>query len=445
VSEGQLLGGVGAVPGGIAGATAGGALGETIQQGIEKRFGQREQISGSQIAATGALSGAFQAVGAGVAKGVGALGKFATSKLRQPMISFFKKLSGFDEGVITKALERQPATIEALKTGDTALSGVVKRAVVGLNELAKTFVKEAKENLDKIVRNTPLSKDSLLAKALASPAEKFKAARTEIFNKVGDFTKKVTNNLRTNHNIGVDKSGNLDFVRPNQPSRIVSGSEKGAVQEAFILLKGIRDNLSLRHVDSVFERLLVLKSKTPAGTPTGTETKAVIGSMIDDLTTFIKQVYPKSYIELLEKNLQKRVFINDAKEILGSSAHPSPKELSLVASRVLRLFNTGQLPTREALEVIGKEVGEDIIGTSAGTLLKGGGQLGISRFSRRDLLQKAIEVIPRKALLNFVETGKITGELANNKLLVATAKTLKISVKALLLEMANLATEKTVR
>lgn len=437
--------GVGAVPGGIAGAAAGGALGETIQQGIEKGFGQREEISGGQIAATGALSGAFQAVGAGVARGAGAVGSFAVSKLRKPMISFFKKLSGFDEGVITKALERQPATIEALEKGDEALSAVVKRAVVGLNELAKKFVKESKENLDKIVKDTPLSKDSLLAKALASPAQKFKAARTEVFNKVGDFTKKVTTNLRTNHNIGVNKSGELDFVRPNQPSRIVSGSEKGAVQEAFTLLTSIRDNLSLRHVDAVFEKLLVLKSKTPAGTPTGTETKAVIQSMIDDLTTFVKQVYPKSYVELLEKNLQKRVFINESKEILGSSAFPTPKDLSLAASRVLQLFNTGKLPIRGAIEEIGEKVGEDIVGTSAGVLLKGGGQTGISRFSQRDLLNKVLEAIPQKALTNFVSTGKLTGELLENKVLVNTAKTLKISVKALLLEIANLSTEKTVR
>lgn len=442
---GGALGGVGAIPGGIAGATAGGALGETIQQGIEKRFGQREGISGSQIAATGALSGVFQAAGGAVVKGVSTLGKFAVSKLRNPMISFFKKLSGFNDAVITKSLERQPATIEALKGGERTLSDVVINSIKGLNELSKRFVSESKEKLTRIVKDTPLSKDSLLAKALTSSAEKFRRARTEIFNKIGDFTKGVTNNLRKNHNIGVDKTGNLDFVRPNQPSRIVGGSEQSAIQEAFNLLKTLRDNLSLRHVDSIYERIVVLKSKTPTGTPTGPETKAVIGSMIDDLTNFIRKVYPKSYINLIEENLKKRVFINEAKEILGSSANPTPKEISLATSRILQLFNTGKLPIREALEEIGEKVGEDIVSTSAGSLLRTGGQAGTARFSTRELLSRVLEAVPRKALVNFVETGKLTGELLNNKILVNTAKTLGISVKALLLEMANLSTEKTIR
>lgn len=444
---GGVLGAFGGPVGAIGGATAGGALGETIQQGIEKKFGEREQISAPQIVGSGVTSGAFQATGGVVAKGLGAFGRFAASKVKQPLISLFKNLSGFTDEVITKALERKPSTISGLKGGERTFLDVVRNSVTGLSELSKKSVREASEELTKIVKDTPLSPDSLLARALSSSASKFKSARTEIFNKVGDFTNKIATNLRRKHNIGVEKTGNLSFARPNQPSRIVSGSEQSAIRESFNLLKEIRGNLSLKHVDSVYGRLVVLKSKTPAGTPTGTETKAVIGGMIKDLTDFVKKVYPKSYTEFLEKNLQKRVFINEAQEILGGSAHPSPKDLAIIESRVLQLFNTGKLPVREALEKIGGEVGEDIVGTTAGTLLSTGGQVSSRaiNLTKRGLVEKVLESIPREALTNFIKTGNLTGELSSNQILINTAKTLGISVKALLLEAVNLSTTKTVR
>ena len=41
--------------------------------------------------------------------------------------------------------------------------------------------------------------------------------------------------------------------------------------------------------------------------------------MIENLKEFIKKVYPQNYIKLLEDNLQRRVFINEAKEIFNRS------------------------------------------------------------------------------------------------------------------------------
>jgi len=433
--------GVGAIPGSIAGAAAGGALGESIQQGIEKRFGQREEISAPQIAATGALSGAFQAAGVGVAKGVGAVGRIVIPKVRTGMTSFFKSLSGFNDEVITKALERSPGAVEGLKGGEATLNTVVKKSIVGLNQLAKRFVTESKEALNSIVKDTPLPK------TLLSPSQKFRGVRTKIFNRVGDFINTSIGKLRTNHNIGVNKNGVLNFLRGNQPSRIVSSSEQSAVQQAFTLMKSVRNNLSLKHVDSIFERMTVLKSKTPTGTPTGTETRAVISSLTDDLMRFVEKVYPKSYTDLLKSNLQKRVFISEAKELLGSSRFPSPKEVSLAEGRILQLFNTGKFETRAFFESLGQELGEDIVGTSAGTLLKTGGQVSAraTNLTARGVVEKVFEAIPRKALTNFIKTGRLTGDLLKNRIVINAAKTLNISTRALLLEVANLSTEKTVR
>ena len=65
--------------------------------------------------------------------------------------------------------------------------------------------------------------------------------------------------------------------------------------------------------------------------------------------------------------------------------------------------------------------------------------------TRRGLVEKALEAIPRAALNNFVKTGKLTGELLNSKIVERTAKALGISVKALIQEMVNLAENKTTK
>jgi len=442
---GAPLGPVGVIGGGIAGAGAGGATGEAIQQGIEKKFGQRQDISGGQIAGAGVVGAGTQAVAGGLAKLGGMAVKAVAPTIKSGTIRFFKALSGYDEATIMKALERTPGAVTGVQEGEKALKDIVTRSAQKISQMGKDFVTESKQTLAKLVKS-PLSENTLYAKVLNKAGVKYKAGRTEIFNKFGDFTKNTVSNLRS-QNIGVDKSGVLNFIRENQPSRIVNGSEQKAIQEAFNLAKTTRDNLSLRHVDSVLERLIVLKSKTPVGTPTGTETKAVIGGIINDLTNFTKAVYPKEYTQFLENNLQKRVFLNNAKELLGDTANLSPKETSLVMSRMLQLFNTGRLPQREFLQTVGTQIGEDITGTSAGTILKTGGQTSVRapNLTKRGIFEKAIEVIPRGALTNYIKTGNLTGELLNHPAIVNIAKALGISTKAVIQEIVNLSTSKTTR
>ena len=205
--------------------------------------------------------------------------------------------------------------------------------------------------------------------------------------------------------------------------------------------------MSLRHIDALYERLIVLKSKTPVGTPTGTETKKIIGSLIDDLTGFIERVYPQSYTDYLKTNLTKRLMISEAQELLGTSSNLTAKEISFISTRLLQLFNTGKLATREALESVGKFIKEDIVGTTSGVLMKEGEAISVRapNLTRRGLVEKALEAIPRAALNNFVKTGKLTGELLNSKIVERTAKALGISVKALIQEMVNLAENKTTK
>lgn len=436
---GGMLGSPLGIPGMVAGAGAGGALGERVQQGIEKKYGQREEIDNGQVVATGAIDSALQLAGVGVAKTLGKVGMAG----KPYMIKFLKTLSGYNDELIETALKRSAGVVEGMKGGEKTLVDVVKRSTQKLAELAKKSVFEAKEELATLAKSK-LSEDSLFAKALQSTASKYQNARTEIFNKVGDFTKSVVTNLRTN-NIGVTKDGGLVFSRANQPSRIVSGSEQKAVQEAYEWVSSLKKNLSLKHVDAVFERLIVLKSKTPVGTPTGTETKALIGNMIDDLYEFVGKVYPKEYIAYLDKNLQKRVFINQAQELLGDSAHVSPKEQVVVMNRLYQLFNTGKLPAREFLGEVGDKIGEDIVGTTAGTAIKTSGQVSLraQNLTAVDLLKQVVQAIPKESLKAYIRTGNLTGDLLTHPAIVRTAKVLNISTKALMVQIANILANKT--
>ena len=139
--------------------------------------------------------------------------------------------------------------------------------------------------------------------------------------------------------------------------------------------------------------------------------------------------------------------IGNAKELLGETAHLSPKEISLISNRLLQLFNTGRFAQKEFLEKIGGEIGEDIVGTAAGTAIKTGGQISLraQNLTKRGIIEKAIEALPRSALQNYISTGKLTGELLNNPILVRIATVAGISTKALLQEIANLSAVKTTR
>lgn len=443
---GAIGGPAGAFAGGVAGATAGGALGEFVQQSIEKRFGERDKYSAPQIAASGTISGAFQATGVGVVKAAGAVARPVAAAVRPRAVSFLRYLSGYNDEVIAKALERSGGTVRGMAGGEGELVSVIQRAATGLQSLAKKSVADGRAVINGLTKRA-LSEDALLAKALNSAETKYAAARTEIFNKAGNFLRNTVASLRQNHNIGVSQDGTLSFLRGNQPSRIVSKAEQSAIQEAYNLLRSVRNNLSLKHVDSIYERLIVLKSKTPAGTPTGTETKALIGEMMGQLRGFIEKVYPKEYTAALNANLQRRVYINEAQELLGTSANPSPKEIQVISNRLLQLFNTGRLAPREMAEKVGEELGEDIVGTTAGTLLKTGGQISAraSNLTKRGITEKIVEALPRSMLNSYIKTGELTADIVDLPIIKTTARAFGISVKALVLEITNLLANKTTR
>lgn len=433
---GALGGPVGAFAGGVAGATAGGALGETIQQGIEKRYGQRESFNTPQIAGSGAISGVTQAVGGALFKG----GSIAANLARPKMLKVVSYLSGYADSVLEKALTRSSGVLSGLREGEKSLVDIVKRSAAKVQDLASATLKESKEALEKFDK-------------LSSGGAGLPGTRQGILEEGRKFIGNLTQRLRADYNIGVEKNGSLLFSRGVQPSRIATMGDQKTIQEAFSWVNTIKNNTTIKHIDAVLERLIVLKSKTPSGTPTGPESKRIVGEMIDEVVAFTKSLGNISngyiqYAEFLGKNLPKRVMIGDAREFFGSTRNPSPKDISKITTQLLQLFNTGKLSVREGVETVGKEIGEDVTGTSAGTLINTGDQMSIRapNLTMRGIAEKVIEFIPRAVVQNYIKTGKLVGgALEEHPVLQATARLIGVSVKTLAQEVAQLLGDKTTR
>lgn len=431
---GLAAGGVGAIPGAITGAVVGGAGGEALQQKIEKSYGQRQKFDPAQIATTGVTAGLLQATGAGIAKGIGS----AAQAIRPSMARLMGKLSGYADDVVTKALERTPGVVSAVKQGEKALNDIVIRANTKIQELASIGVKEAQKKVAEF--------NKLSGGDAGNPG-----IRRIILKEGSNFVGNITTKLRKAYNIGVDNVGTLNFNREKLPSNIVSGSDQSAIRDAFTTLSKIKNDTSIKNIDTIFERLVILKTKTPGGTPTGGETKKIIGNMLEELQKFVQksEKFGKGYSDYythLQENLPKRVMMEEMKDLFGTSRYLSPTETAQISQKLLRLFNTGQLPIKEAVAQVSTKTGEDIVGGVAGTLIKTGKQpsVDVTLPAVRNVIQKIVEFVPRGAVKNYVSTGKLTGELLNNPYIIRVSKTLGISTKAVIIQIVNLTQNKTI-
>lgn len=432
-----IAGGIGGtalapVAGSIGGAALGGVAGESLQQFIEEKFGNRKEQNFGQVAAAGVSSAATQALGLGIAAGVtkGAQSIISTlPPLKNGIIKVLKVTSGYAENVINKALERSPGTLATIKGGEKILNDIVQRSAGKISQFANNLLDESRKQVNKLATSI----------SLGGPGQV--ASRNLILQEAKDFVSLVIKNLRIS-NIGAKKTGELIFGRLNRPSRIVAGSDKITIQEGFKWINSIKNNTSVKHIDAVLERLIVLKNKTPNGTPTGPETKALINNMIDEVMTFVQKTYPQ-YGSFLKDNLQKRITAVEMKDFFGGSAHLSPSEVSQISVRLLQLYNTGKMPIFNALEKISGKIGEDITGAAAGTLLNTGDQFSVRalKLTQRGLIEKVIEAIPRTLLLNYIKTGNFLGGLSQYPIIQTTAKTLGVSPTAVLQFANNLILE----
>lgn len=434
---GGALGGFGGpaapftVPAGaIGGAAIGGSAGEAIQQRIETGFGLREKMNSGQIAAQGAISGATQLIGGGVLKAFG----FGAKVAKPTVAKFFSKLSGYDDVVLQSIMSRSSGAVEGVARGEAALKDVVVNTAKGISQLAKRTLQEGAKTVK------TLDKDAIIS----GPG-----AQQELLKQGQNFITRTVQSLRSNYNIGVNKAGQLTFDRPNITSNIVSGGDRSAIQSAFDSLYNIQVKPTIRNIDSVLEKLIVLRSKTPVGSPTGPETRAIIGDMSENIVNFVKSVPPSfgkgwaNYAKYLEQSLPKRVMISDAKELFGATENLSPKEISIISKRMMQLFNTGNLAQREFAETIGKEVGTQIPETAAGTLVNTGGMVSqrAPELTKPGIISAAIQAIPKSVVQNYVKTGNILPQF--NSVVNAAAKASGVTVAVLMQDLINLTANKT--
>jgi len=437
---GAPAGPAGVVGGGVAGAAAGGALGETIQQGIESKFGQRENIDHSQILESGVFSGVAQ----GVVPAGGVIFKGVSTISRPLVVKTMSKISGFTEPVLEKLLSRTPGVVSGLREGENALLSMIQRSASGISKYADETLSKSKQLIASLSQSSKGIADDIKKilvpqkKTVPLPNLPFEIAKN-IKGQTTNFISSITNTLRSKYNIGVNKTGELVFDRPNIPSNIVNSGDKNAIQEAFRAVNNITKNLSIKNIDAVLERLIVLRKKTPGGTPTGAETKKIIGTIMDDVVKFVESLgnvgikQYSQYATHLKEALPERLFINQMKDLFGGKSQLSPKEASKVARDILRLFNPGGLAVRESAEKIGGEIGEDIVGTSAGVIAQTGKQVGQNvPMSLPDIGRQVFQFVPNQIIKNFARTGRVTGDLVEMKALQLISKITGYSIRALL-------------
>lgn len=430
-----LGGPAGSFAGGVAGASAGGALGETIEQQIEQLGGQRKDLNVGQIVGTGVGSGAVQAIGGGVAR----LGGIAGRAVQPSLVKFLGSISGYAEDVVSSALKRTPNAVEGTRLGEAGLNNIIVRANGKIQELASAAVNESRKAIAEFSK-------------LSGGGAGFPGARQTLLQEGSRFVQNTINTLRQNYKIGVSKDGLLSFDRAVMPSNIVSRGDQSAIQSAWDAVRNIQKDTSIKQIDAVLERLITLKTKTPGGTPTGGETKKIIGEMMGEVQKFASSLgkYGQGYadyVKFIEQNIPKRVLLQEAKDLFGSSRNLTPSDTSLIAKRLLRLYNTGMLAAREGVEELGTKIGEDVTGGVAGTIIKTGKQVikEATIPTPRGIVEKLVEFIPREAIKSYITTGQMSGELLKNPALQMASNLTGISTKALLQEMANLLENKTTR
>lgn len=382
-------------------------------------------VSNSAVrAAQGGSSG--DSIGSGIISG--ALSSFAplAEAFKPTILKGMSALSGFNENVLSAALKRTPEAISAVKNGEPELNGIVKKTASNLADYANETLQKAKDTVAELTK-------------LSAGGKGYPGTRQAVLDEGRQFVSNIKKTLRSDMNIGVTSDGALLFNRPTMASNIVSRSDQSAIQDAYSLVRGISKDTSIKNIDSVLERMISLKSKTPVGTPTGGETRKIIGGMMDEVKSFTRSLgsfspaYAK-YADFIEKNLPERAFINDAKELFGGSKHLSPKETTQITTRLLQLFNSGRNAIKDFAGEVGQRTGNDIIGSAAGTLMNTGDQISIraQNLTARGAATKILESVPRALVKNYVESGNLTNPFIRNVI-----KTTGVSANVLLQTLAK--------
>jgi hypothetical protein len=401
---------------GPAGGFAGGVIGETAQQELEKLGGSRESLNIPQIGVAGAVGAIpferFAGLLKGIAKPALKAAKPIVEGIDTGLAKFIGRFTGLPEGAVDQTLKRTPGVIAGSKEGETAVLALVRAGRDNLGKLADEVSTAFGKGLEKVNKN-------------------YKYGETfHILNmkEVGNFIGSATRELRANR-IGVKNTGELIFEKGVETgkasSRISSAGEQKNIQKAYNELLKLKNNSSPKNVEAVLENIRALKKFE---TSTGLQSSAVVENIFQQGEKLAKKLYP-DLAKLRTEYGPQREIINDAKYLFGKTGigKSDIAQESTAVRKILNLYNTGNLPLREATEQIGKALKLDIKGTAAGALLKEGEAYSFkaSNLSEKGFLNKFIEGLPRKGLQNYAQTGSTLGGVQNAPLVKALQKLLE--------------------
>jgi hypothetical protein len=396
--------------GAVVGASVGllSSAGEAIEEGKSLGETAKQATIGTLIGAAGGATLPLLAKGA----------KSGVSFIRKSL----SKLSGYPEGVVERALSKTPGTKVVLDGREESLNNIIKDTIKGANKYRSDLVKSYGRELNKIS-----SLQSLGGKGQT-------ASRAVLLRENKNFISATNRTLRK-FGIGVRKGGELVFERPVETgkasSQIISSSEMSNIQKAYNELLKIEKDTSVKNVDKIAQNINAL---IKFDTPKATRTSVVISGMSDKVDDFIKTSYP-DLGRLRDKYAVSKSVLSELESVFGKNLKPSTDIIRNSTKRVLQIFNEGELPRRMALESVGPEFGQDIVGAAVGQIIgrEAPTSAKVASFSQRGILEKIVEAIPRAALkaeirsnpsklMSFINTkegqiisARILGELIEQK------------------------------
>jgi len=342
--------------------------------------------------------------------------------VKQALLKTFGAVSGYPKQWLEVALQRSEATKAGVEGGAGYFTGMIKGAFPKFREFVKSAAENGKQYVGKLSEEAGGSGINI-----AKNPETKQAAET--------LVESIARKLNS-ANIGVGDDLILQFDQPDLPSKFVSAADKKAVQDAFLQIANLK-KIGIKNIDATYERLLSYLEIPSGNDAVGVQAKSIISSMLNDLITFTKAVgtaaentaaakgieltnaIPKQfadYAKYKEASILFRTWVRNIEETFGfSTKYPSPKDEEAAITRMLQVFNDNRVPTQSSAVELGQALGEDFVGTAAGTKIALGGKSmtpNIQTFANSGFmgrLASIVQTIPQSLIKNYISTGTLSG------------------------------------
>jgi hypothetical protein len=392
---GTNLTGASEVAGGAVGAAAGGAIGEAAQQRIENLMGTRKSPDFGQIGTTGLFSGVADLGGELIAP---------VAKLGVKAISF---LGNVPEELLMNSIKNPQAYVPGFKGGQEFLTQVVKNVGDSLGKYSDNLSTRFGAMLKPIANNT-IKGGGEAVTGLVDRVTSLLTERNIVPSGMGTTTKQFIGDLPLN-------------FEGKTPSAIIQGGERKAIQTAYNLINGLREEIpTASKLNAVYTTLGQLRDFTQAG---GDMSKEIIGRMYHEVGTFIENQMSE-LAKLREVIKPSEQLLSNIREIIPQKAgkNMTAQEIDAAKEALLSLVSRTGSEAKKAVEEYGKQIGSNIMQDVGGAKLAGVKLEGMAKLppgSASQLISKFVRLIPQeiaKLPVRFAGATELIGKLVNNGL-----------------------------